>query len=97
MLLDTKTGKLWKINIDMTGKMKAEGITVDGLAYSNTDQDLLNSRIKDVDLDSVPEKNKKECKDKLVTDFSYANLDSDKISRILRRFKANKTSHERAP
>ena len=86
VLLDTKTGKIWKINADMTGKMKAEGISVEGLAYSNTDLDSLNNKIKDIDFESVSDKFKKECKEKIVTDFSYGSLDSDKINKILHSY-----------
>ena len=87
VLLDTKTGKIWKINTDMTGKMKAEGITVEGLAYANTEQDTLNNKIKDINLDLVSEKNKKECKDKIFTDFAYTNMDIDKINKTLHHYR----------
>jgi hypothetical protein len=87
VLLDTKTGKIWKINTDMTGKMKAEGVSVEGLAYANTEVDTLNNKIKDIDFDSVPEKHKKECKEKIFTDFSYVNMDNGKINNILRSYR----------
>jgi hypothetical protein len=87
VLLDTETGKIWKINTDMTGKMKAEGISVEGLAYADTEQDTLNNKIKDINLDLVSEKNKKECKDKIFADFAYTNMDIDKINKTLRHYR----------
>lgn len=87
MLLDTKTGKIWKITADMTGKLKAEGATVEGLAYSTSDADTLSSKVKDINLDNVPDKNKKECKDNINSAFSYA-LDLEKINKILKNYRA---------
>jgi hypothetical protein len=86
LLLDTKTGKLWKITIDMSGKAKAEGITVEGIAYSSTDIDTLNSKLKDVDLEGVPEKDKKECRDELQAQFAYM-LEQERIKKVLNLYR----------
>jgi hypothetical protein len=86
MLLDTKTGKIWKISADGSGTMKAEGITVEGLAYSTSAIDIFNNKIKDINLDGVSDKNKKECRDNLVSVFSYT-LDAEKINDVLKYYK----------
>ena len=86
VLLDSETGKVWKINSDATGRLKAEGVSVEGIAYSNFDQDSLRNKVTDMNLDAVPEKNKKECKESIISVFSYG-MDTDKINKILKNFK----------
>jgi hypothetical protein len=82
VLLDTKTGKLWKLNVDISGKIRAEGVTVEGLAHTGSDLDYLNAKISKIDLDQIPEKNRPKCKEALFDKFSYA-LDTDKINEVL--------------
>ncbi|MFH1641023.1 MAG: hypothetical protein ABIA66_03555, partial [Candidatus Omnitrophota bacterium] len=82
VMLDTKSGKLWKLNADMSGKVRAEGATVEGLAHSSSDLDALSAKIGRINLDAVPEKNKAKCREDLVNDFSYA-LDAEKIDKII--------------
>ncbi|MFH1397164.1 MAG: hypothetical protein ABIH27_01250 [Candidatus Omnitrophota bacterium] len=89
VLLDTETGKVWKINSDATGKLKAEGASVEGIAYSNSDLDVLRNKVADMNLDNVPEKNKKECKNSIFSLFSYG-MDTDKINKVLKNYKENK-------
>jgi len=89
VLLDSETGKVWKINSDASGKLKAEGVSVEGIAYSSSDLDALRNKVTDINLDNVPEKNKKECKDSIINVFSYG-MDTDKINKILKNYKENK-------
>ena len=86
VLVDSKTGKLWKLAVDGSGKLKAEGATVEGLAFSNSDLDALASKIGAVNLDAVPEKIKKECKDVLTSAFSYT-MDVEKTNKVLHVFR----------
>lgn len=86
VLLDTKTGKVWRLSADMSGKIKGEGVTVEGLAYSSSDADTLNNKLKDINLEKVSDKNKKQCEEALLAEFSY-RLDADKIDKILKYYK----------
>jgi len=86
VILDTKTGKVWRLSADMSGKIKGEGVTVEGLAYSSSDSDTLNNKLKDINLEKVSDKNKKQCEEALLTEFSY-RLDADKIGKILKYYK----------
>jgi len=86
VLLDTKTGKVWKITADMSGKIRAEGVTVEGHAYANSEQDTLNMKVKEISLEDISEKNKNQCKDRILAEFSY-RLDAEKISRILNQYR----------
>jgi len=86
VILDTKTGKVWRLSADMSGKIKGEGVTVEGLAYSSSDSDTLNNKLKDINLEKVSDKNKKQCEEALLAEFSY-RLDADKINKILKYYK----------
>jgi len=86
VLLDTKTGKIWKVNSDASGKLRAEGVTVESLAYSSSDFDALNRKVQELTLDGVDEADKKKCKDDMIAELSY-RLDADKINKIVARYK----------
>ena len=86
VLLDTKTGKIWKVNSDASGKLKAEGVTVESLAYSRSDFDALSRKVQELTLDGVDEADKKKCKDDMIAELSY-RLDADKINKIVARYK----------
>jgi hypothetical protein len=85
VLLDTKTGKLWKVNSDASGKLRAEGITVESLAFGGSDFDALNRKVQELPLEGVSEGDKKKCRDDMVSEFSY-RLDPDKVNTILERY-----------
>lgn len=85
VLLDTKTGKLWQISSDMAGKIKTEGITVEGLAFSGKDADTMNREIGQISLDNIAQQKRQECKDRLISAFSY-ELDKDKADCVVNDF-----------
>jgi hypothetical protein len=89
ILLDTRTGKMWKITADVVGKLKAEGATVEGIAYSSSDLETLTAKLKEVNLENVFEKDKKQCMNELIAHFSYA-LDQEKVAKILKVYEAKK-------
>jgi hypothetical protein len=86
ILCDTRTGKLWKITSDMAGRLKAEGVSVDGLAYAQPDEDTVAVKLKEISLDDVDEKYKKKCREALKAQFTYA-LDDEKIARIVNPYR----------
>jgi len=86
VLLDTVTGKIWKISVDMAGKIKAEGITVEGLAYSNADTETLQMKMKEISLEGVSDKDKNKCIEELVNKFSY-RLDAERAKKITGAYK----------
>lgn len=89
MLLDTKTGKVWRISADMSGKLKAEGVSVEGLAYSASELDTLNNKVKEINLEGVAERDKIDCRNELSSQFSYS-MEQDKINKIVKYYKAKK-------
>ncbi len=89
VMLDTQTGKIWKITPDLGGKLKAEGITVEGLAYISSELESLNMKLKDTVLEKVSDKYKTKCKDSLISQFSYA-LDEEKINKVIDSYKESK-------
>ncbi|MDD5561716.1 MAG: hypothetical protein PHT50_06290 [Candidatus Omnitrophica bacterium] len=84
-LLDTKTGKVWQLSTDMSGKAKFEGLTVEGIVYANKDTEALYKKINEIDLGSVADKYRKACKDKLIAVFSY-QPDSNIIDSIIKEY-----------
>ncbi len=85
VLLDTKTGKLWQLSSDMSGKAKFEALTVEGLVYASKDIEALYKKISEIDLSNVSDKYRKACKDKLISTFSYQS-DSDIIDNIIKEY-----------
>lgn len=85
VLLDTKTGKVWQLSNDMTGKLKIDGVTVEGLAFATKDVETLNKKIGEINLDKIPDSSKKPCRDKLLSAFSY-QMDSEKIENTILEF-----------
>ena len=86
ILLDTETGKMWQVSSDMGNKLKAEGVTVEGLAFASSENDTLNARIKELNLSDLPEKDRNKCREELLSKFSY-RLDQDKINAITNSYK----------
>jgi hypothetical protein len=86
VLLDTLTGKLWKISTDMSGKMKAEGVTVEGLAYSSSDSDNLQLKMKEINMDGVSDKYKTKCLEELINKFSY-RMDAERAKKTTDNYK----------
>ncbi len=85
VLLDTKTGKMWQLSTDMTGKLKVEGVTVEGLAFSRSDNETLQRLVSSIDLNNVVEKDRPVCRDKLLSVFSYG-LDDEKVERVMNKY-----------
>jgi len=85
VLVDTKTGKIWQLSTDMTGKLKVEGVTVEGLAFSRSDNETMQRMVSAIDLNSVVEKDRPECKERLISVFSYG-LDDDKVDSVLDQY-----------
>jgi hypothetical protein len=86
VLLDTLTGKLWKISTDMSGKMKADGVTVEGLVYSSSDADALQLKMKEISLDGVSDKFKSKCTEELINKFSY-RMDAEKAKKVIDNYR----------
>lgn len=85
VLLDTETGKVWQLSSDMAGKLKVEGVTVEGLAFSRTDNETMQRKVSEIDLNSIVEKDRPQCRDKLISVFSYG-LDDDKINAVFKKY-----------
>lgn len=84
LLLDTKSGKVWKVSSDMSGKLKLEGVTVEGVAYSSSDLDALNRQVNNLEaLNQLNDKDKKQCREDIIGKFSY-QLEPDKLNKILK-------------
>jgi hypothetical protein len=69
----------------MTGKLRVEGVTVEGLAFSRSDNEALQRQVSVIDLTKITEKDRPECKEKLISAFSYG-LDDDKVDSILDQY-----------
>lgn len=85
VLVDTKTGKIWQLSTDMAGKLKVEGVTVEGLAFSRGDNEALQRQISGIDLNNVVERDRPQCKEKLISIFSYG-LDDEKVDSVLDQY-----------
>ncbi len=85
LVLDTQTGKIWQLTSDLAGKLKAEGIAIEGLAFSNKDLETLNRKISEVDLEDYLEEDKSAIRGELFAVFSYP-LDKEKIDAVLEEY-----------
>ena len=80
LLLDTMTGKVWKFyKNESNGRMGFEGLTIEGLAYSDGDLKNFNDRISEMEIENLSEKDKKQFRNDILAEFSYL-MDTDKIN-----------------
>jgi len=82
ILLDSKTGKIWLYQRELTtGRVSFTGITVEGIAFSKKDASGIDSFINQWQLDGIVDKSTPGLSTKLLEEFSY-NLDSAKAKVI---------------
>jgi hypothetical protein len=88
LLLDSKTGKVWIYQVETgSGKKVFLGMTVEGVAYSRKDIELLDTNMDQWQFDRVVDKTIVGLKSRLLEEFSYY-MESAKARRVNEEMKA---------
>jgi tRNA A58 N-methylase Trm61 len=82
LLVDTKTGKVWKLNIN---ENRFIGLTVEGLAYSSSDSKDFYNQVQNIEIKDIPSKDIKQFKDNIFAAFSYV-MDTEKIDKLYKDY-----------